>query len=117
MSALRTIDRTFGWLLVVSALLHALGSWKAYHDAPTSLVWALSGSLAALLVAALNLLRVGRPSDRPLATISLLACLAWIAVCIGFGLSLGNLLDPRPVIHGVITIVLAGFSARTLANG
>ena len=112
---MRNVDRTFGWLLVVSGLLHALGSWKAYGNAPTELVWALSGSLAALLVASLNLLRAERPTDRGLALVSLFACFAWIAVCVGFGLAIGNLLDPRPLIHGVVTIVLAALSARTLS--
>jgi hypothetical protein len=61
------VDRIFGWLLVVGGLLHAAGSWRAFHSDPPQLLWALSGSLAALLVAALNLLRVARPNDRPLA--------------------------------------------------
>ena len=60
----KVLDRVLGWLLVVGGLLHALGSWTAYRNAPPELLWALSGSLAALLLAALNLLRAGRPQDR-----------------------------------------------------
>jgi hypothetical protein len=108
------LDRIFGWLLVVGGLLHANGSWHAFHNDPTQLVWALSGSLAALLVAALNLLRVGRPTDRPLAWVSFAASLAWGAVAVGFGSAIGNLADPRAVIHAVNAAVLAGLSLRTL---
>lgn len=108
------LDRTFGWLLVVGGLLHAGGSWHAFHNDPLQLLWALSGSLAALLVAALNLLRVGRPADRPLAWISFVASVAWLAVAVGFGAVIGHLADPRAVIHGVNAAVLAGLSLRTL---
>jgi hypothetical protein len=113
---MKTVDRVFGWLLVVGGLMHGGGSWVAYHGEPRVLVWAWSGSLAALLLAALNLLRVGRPADRPLALVCLFGSLAWIAVALGFGYTIGNLLDPRAVIHAVNAAVLAGFSARSLAG-
>ena len=35
------LDRMFGWLLVVGALLHAVGSWHAFHSDPPQLLWAL----------------------------------------------------------------------------
>jgi len=110
------LDRTFGWLLVVGGLLHASGSWHAFHNDPQQLIWALSGSLAALLVAALNLLRVGRPTDRPLAWISFAASVAWVAVAVGFGAVIGHLGDPRAVIHAVNAAVLAALSLRTLVR-
>lgn len=110
------LDRTFGWLLVVGGLLHAVGSWRAFHNDPPQLLWALSGSLAALLVAALNLLRAGRPSDRPLAWVSFAASMAWVAVAVGFGAVIGHLTDPRAVIHAVNAAVLAALSLRTLVR-
>jgi hypothetical protein len=111
-----TVDRAFGWLLVANGLLHAFGSWAGYRQQPETLVWAFSGSLAALLVAALNLLRVGRPRDRGLAVVSLAASLAWVAVALGFGGAVGNVLDLRAVIHAVNAAVLAALSARTLTR-
>jgi len=63
----KIIDRIFGWLLVIGALLHAYGSLMFYGPSTVTLVWALSGSLAALLLAALNLMRINRPADRTLA--------------------------------------------------
>jgi hypothetical protein len=102
---------------VVGGLLHAVGSWHAFHNDPSQLVWTLSGSLAALLVAALNLLRAGRPTDRPLAWVSFFASLAWFAVAVGFGAAIGHLADPRALIHAVNAAVLAGLSLRTLVRG
>jgi uncharacterized membrane protein (UPF0136 family) len=110
----RKLDRLFGWLLVVGALLHAAGSWKMERDQAALLVWALSGSLAALMVAAVNLLRTGRPADKSLATVSLLGSLGWLMVSLGFGKVIGNELDFRVLWHGACAFVLAVFSLRTL---
>ena len=111
------IDRVFGWLLVLGGLLHAYGSWDGYRSTPELLLWAWSGSLAVLLLAALNLLRTGRPADRPLACVCLAGCLAWIAIAVSFGAVIGNVFDPRAVIHTLNAAVLAAMSVRTLVNG
>lgn len=110
---MKTIDRVFGWLLVLGAILHSVGSFVALRSNPGVLVWALSGSLAALLVAALNLMRVNRPGDRTLAWVSAAGSIAWTLVAIGFGASIGNVLDPRAMYHAVAGAVLAVFSVRT----
>lgn len=109
-----TIDRVFGWLLVVGASLHAFGSVTGYGSQPELLVWSLSGTLAALLLAVLNLMRAGRPSDRSLALVCLTGSIAWVAVALGFGAAIGDVLDPRALIHAVNAAVLAAFSLRTL---
>jgi hypothetical protein len=111
-----TADRVFGWLLVLGGVLHAVGSWTGYKSAPETLVWALSGSLAALLVAALNLLRVGRPNDFELALVSLGGSVAWMAVALGFGIVIGSIVDPRALIHTLNAMILAGMSLRTLGR-
>ncbi|HUQ77001.1 MAG TPA: hypothetical protein VM183_19940 [Burkholderiales bacterium] len=108
------MDRIFGWMLVVGGLLHAWGSWTGYRNAPELLLWAWSGSLAALLLAALNLLRIGRPTDRELAWVSFAGCLAWIAVALGFGKAIGNVFDPRALIHAINAAALAVMSLRTV---
>lgn len=110
---MKIVDRVFGWLLVLGAFGHAAGSWVAGRNNHQLLVWALSGSLAALLVSALNLLRVSRPGDRPLALVSFCGSLAWAMVAMGFGASIGNLLDPRALYHLVIALVLTAMSLRT----
>jgi hypothetical protein len=107
------IDRGLAWLLVLGAVGHLFGSWFGYQQQPETLVWALSGSLAALLVAAINLLRVGRPHDRALAAVSVAGSLAWAAVALGFGNAIGNVLDARVLMHAVSAALLAAMSVRT----
>jgi uncharacterized membrane protein len=106
-----TIDRGFGGLLVVGSLLHAMGSIRVYASQPTTLVWALSATMAGLLLATLNLVRAGRPHDRTLAWICLVGCLAWIAQSFAFGITIGSPFDARVLIHAINAAVLAGFAA------
>jgi hypothetical protein len=113
---MKTLDRTFAWLLILGAVLHGAGSVAAGRNNSQLLVWALSGSLAALLVAGLNLLRVNRPLDRPLAMLSFLGSLGWAAVAIGFGISIGNVFDFRPLYHSIAALVLAALSLRTFMS-
>ena len=114
---MKTLDRVFGWLLVLGGLLHAVGAWNANHAKPDVLVWALTGSLAAFLIAALNLLRVERPHDRPLAWLSLAGSLAWLTVALRVGKFAGNILDARVVSNVVNATVLAAMSIRSLRAG
>jgi hypothetical protein len=110
------VDRIFGWLMVLGSLAHSMGSLHAYGDKPEMLLWAESGTLAGLLVAALNLLRAGRPHDRTLAWVSFAACLGWFALALDFGKVVGNYFDFHAVIFMVITLVLAVMSLRTAMN-
>ena len=110
---MKIADRTFGGLLALASLLHAVGSVARYGDRHETLLWALSATLAGLLLASMNLLRVGRPHDRTLAWVCFAGCLGWAALVIGFGLLIGNLLDFRVLIQGAIIAVLTIFSLRT----
>jgi hypothetical protein len=107
------IDRIAGWLLVIGALLHGYGAYLAYPTLTSELVWAWSGSAAALLLAAINLLRANRPDDHALAWISLGGCLLWIGIVGAFAATLPNPIDPRPLYHLIVTFVLAALSLRT----
>ena len=112
-SVLPIIDRIAGSLLAMGALLHGYGSYLAYPSLSANLVWALSGSVAALLLAAINLLRANRPNDLPLAWISFVGCLLWIGIVGGFAATLPNPIDLRPFYHLVATLILAALSLRT----
>jgi len=112
----RTVDYGLAWLLVLGGLGHAMGSWTGYRHSPETLLWALSGSLAALLLAALNILRVGRPRDRPLAWVCFGGCLGHIGVALGFGTVIGNIFDPRVLINAIDAAALAALSLRTVAQ-
>lgn len=113
---LNILDRVCGWLLLLGAVLHGFGSLTAYGWLTPEVVWALSGSLAAGLLAAINLLRVGRPSDRALAWVSLAGCVGWFAIALGFGVAINAPLDPRALYHIVVTVLLALFSLRAVVR-
>lgn len=110
---MHTADRVFGWLMVVSAALHCVGTFAAHLSAETTL-WALAAGLGELLLAALNLLRAGRPADRTLASVTLAGNLGWLIVVLAFGRLVGNYADYRVLIQGAVTLVLLGMSMRTL---
>jgi hypothetical protein len=78
-------------------------------------VWAVSASALAVLLASINLLRTSRTGDRALAWICLIGCLAWIVLALAFNLSIGNVFDPRGLIHAIVTMVLAFFSLQSLS--
>lgn len=114
---MKNLDRSFGWLLVVNGLVHALGAWNANHGRPNVLLWALTGSLAAFLIAATNLLRAERPHDRPLAWLSLAGSIAWLTVAVSVGKLVDNFLDARVLSNALNAAVLAALSIRSLRLG
>jgi len=112
----KAIDGIFALLLLIGAVLHGYGTVTGYQAGTEVFVWSLAGSLAAALIAVLNLLRRERRGDRALALICLVASLAWVAVALGFGAAIGNLLDPRVLWHAIAAAVLAVFSLRSLTG-
>jgi hypothetical protein len=113
---LTTIDRGLGGLLIIGSLLHGIGSVEAYASQPTTLVWALSATLAGLLLGTINLVRAGRRHDRALTWISVVGCVAWIAQAFAFGISIGSPFDPRVLIHAVNAAALAVIAASSLRH-
>jgi hypothetical protein len=114
---LRLADRACAGLLFIGALLHAYGSFAGYPPGSETLVWALSGSLCAGLIAIVNLLRANRPGDSALAWTAAVASLAWAAVALAFGQAIGRSADPRVLWHAITALALAGFSLRTALRG
>lgn len=110
----KAIDGVFALLLLIGAALHAYGTVTNYQPGTEIFVWSLSGSLAAILVAVLNLLRRGHPRDKALALTSAVASVAWAAIALAFGAAIGNMLDPRVLWHAIAALALAGFSLRCL---
>jgi hypothetical protein len=79
-----------------------------------TLLWSLCASLFVFLLAAINLIRAGRPTDNALAWVCLAAGLCWIVVSVRFGLLIGNLFDFRPVIFTILTGGLCVLCVRAL---
>ena len=111
---LKVVDRIFGWLLVLAAGGHTVGTILWTKPMSGIFIWSLGSSLAAFLLATLNIVRAGRPEDKTLAVITAIGTTCWAAVAFSFGMSIGNVFDPRPLSHVIISIVLVIFSALTL---
>ena len=111
---LKIIDRIFGGLLVLAAGGHTVGTILWTKPMSGIFIWSLGSSLAAGLLATLNTVRAGRPNDKTLAAITAIGTACWALVAFGFGKSIGNVLDPRPLGHVIISIVLVIFSTATV---
>jgi hypothetical protein len=111
---LKVVDRIFGCLLALAACGHTVGTILWTQSMSGIFIWSLGSSLAAGLLATLNIVRAGRPDDKTLAVITLVGTGCWALVAFGFGVSIHNYLDPRPLGHVVISIILVFFSGITL---
>lgn len=109
---MKIIERIFAGILILGGLLHGFGSFHMYRNEPMTLLWSLCATLLALLIAAVNLLRVERPGDWPLAWISFAGSLSWAVAAFAAGLLIHNIFDPRPMMHWVTALALAVFSLR-----
>jgi hypothetical protein len=109
----QVLDRSFGVLLLVGSVLHAYGAVTHYPAGSAELVWALTATLAGVLIAVINLVRAGRSADRTLAWIALAASLCWVAVAVAFGAAIGTVADPRVLWHAISALALAAFCLRT----
>ena len=59
--SISNLGPVFGVLLLIGSALHSYGSVASYRLGTPELIWALSGSLAGGLTAAINLIRNTRP--------------------------------------------------------
>ena len=112
----RKLDWIFCGLMAFAAAGHLLGTFTLVERGTQTFVWSLAGVLAAALLVALNVMRMNRPNDRTLSWVSLLGCLAWVAIALLFGSTIGNIMDFRVLIHAVAALGLSILSWRTLLN-
>jgi len=110
----RIIDRIFGILLALASCGHTVGTILWTEPLSGIFIWSLGSSLAGGLLAALNIVRAGRPNDKTLAVITGIGTACWTLVAFGFGVSIHNVLDPRPLGHVGISIILVVFSGNTI---
>ena len=113
---LKITDRAFAVLLLLFAAGHVIGSVQAYAFLTPELVWAISATAFAALLAVLNFVRAGRPEDRTLAWICFGGSLAWVVLALSFGVSIGNIFDPRADLHALAAFILAVFSFLTASR-
>lgn len=109
---MRTIDRIFGWLMLVSALLHCIGTIAA-HLPQSETLWSMGSGLAELLLGYINVMRANRPGDCQLAWASVVGCVGWLVLIVGFARLIHSFTDFRVLIQAVVTLVLLAFSVRS----
>lgn len=114
-SYVNIVDRVFGCLMVLAALVHTVASLNEYKDQQALLMWGIGTGLAKFLTAALNLLRTWRPGDHALAGITLTSCLGCAGLAVWVGLIVNNLFDIRAFPSLLFSFVLALFSLRSLS--
>lgn len=110
---LRFIDRALSALLILGAAGHTFGVLQFYRDQPHPLFWSLTETVLVLLLAAVNLLRVDRPSDRGLAWVCALFSATYIVISLYFGRLIGDMLDFRVIAFGLVALGLTLLSLRT----
>lgn len=110
----RIVDRIFGILLGLASCGHTIGTILWTEPFSAIFIWSLGSSLAGALLAALNIVRAGRPDDQTLAVLTGIGTACWALVTVGFGVSIHNMFDPRPLSHFVISIILVVFSGITI---
>jgi hypothetical protein len=113
---MKILDRVLGCILMLCGVGHTFGSLQFYKHEQLTLLWSLSFSLFIFLLAALNLVRAGRPADTTLAWICFVAGLCLIASALRFGVLIGNLFDFRVVLFVLVTLGLCAMSVWTIVN-
>lgn len=111
---MKKLDRTFGYLLILSCCGHTIGTIVLAPFMSGLFVWSLGASIAAALTGVLNVIRAGRPQDRAIATLAIAGAAGWLLICLAFGKSIGNLADPRVIGNTAISAALVVFGLRTL---
>lgn len=110
---LRFVDRALSALLILGAAGHTFGVLQFYRTQPDALFWSLTETVLVLLLAAVNLLRAGRPTDRGLAWICVLFSAIYVGISLCFGRLIGDMLDFRVLAFGIVALGLTLFSLRT----
>ena len=101
-------------LLALGGVGHFAGTLTGYEAGTEVFAWSLSASAFVFTLVALHLLRLGRPADRPLAVVAIVATSAWIVVAILFGRAIGGVGDPRVLMHVAVSLLLVASAARSL---
>ncbi|HKD79789.1 MAG TPA: hypothetical protein VKH81_08860 [Candidatus Angelobacter sp.] len=77
---MKILDRIFAWLLLLLGCIHCVAAFLVHKTLTLDVIWFVSGGLAQIFGALLNLVRAARPEDRLVVRVSLLANLLLFAV-------------------------------------
>lgn len=117
---MKAVELVLCGLLALGGLGHLYGTLTGYEPGSDVFVWSLTASCFVFLLVFLHVLRIQRPDDRPVMAAASLASVAWIALALAFGAAVGDIADPRALMHAVVTLALLvttalGWRARAAA--
>jgi len=99
---LTMLGRALAVILMIGGLLHGYGSFASYEAGSTALVWSLGSAAFAVFLGALAFHANRRPAERGFIAILIVGLAAWFVTVLGFGLAIGNVVDPRVLYHLVV---------------
>lgn len=98
------------WLLVgllaIGAVGHLFGTFTGYAPGTEVFVWSLTAVFYVFTVVFLQVLRIVRKNDRWITLGASAATAAWVVLALAFGLAVGNLWDPRALMHAGVSAAL-----------
>ena len=77
---MKKLDSIFAWILLMLGCIHCAAAFVAYKSVTLEAVWFITGGLAMIFGALLNMVRIARPGDRLPTGIGMLANLLLFAV-------------------------------------
>ena len=77
---MKTLDRIFAWVILVLGCTHCAVTFVLHKSFTVETIWFLSGGLAMIFGALLNLVRIARLDDKLAARVSALANLLLFAL-------------------------------------
>lgn len=98
------------WLLVgllgVGAVGHLFGTFAGYLPGTEVFVWSLTAVFYVFTVIFLQALRIVRKNDRWITFGASAATAVWVGLALAFGGAVGNVWDPRAVMHAGVSAAL-----------
>ena len=112
---MKATDRVFAWVLLLLGCIHCAGTFVVFKTLSLEAIWFITGGLAMIFGALLNLVRVARPDDKLPARASALANLLLFAVFVAVvpWLLRHELKEnPQVIVVGITVAAEFGFSLR-----
>jgi len=95
---------------------HLYGTLTLYIVGTEVFTWSLAEVLAAALIVVVNWFRSSRAGDKPIAWLALIGSFSWVVIALLFGQAIGNVFDPRVLVHALSAASLALFSAKSVIS-
>jgi len=106
-------------VLALGGLGHFAGTLIGYEPGSEIFVWSLTAVCYVFVVAFLQALRLRREQDRWISTGATLATAAWMGLALAFGAAVGDIFDPRGLVHAGASagLLIATAMGRAGARG